>query len=276
MSISVLILTLDEEINLPGCLGSVAWSDDIVVFDSYSSDRSVEIAEENGARVVQRKFDNYAAQRNAALNDVEYKNPWIMMIDADELVTVELKDEIEKTIAQPDSDITLYRIKRKDMFMGKWLKRSIRYPIWFGRLFKAGTVRVERETNEEYYTDGKIGYLKEHFIHYPLNKGIDYWFERHNRYSSMEAEALIREIGDKINYKMLFSSDPVLRKKIYKQMVHRLPLRSFWVFMYFMVVRRGFMDGRAGFTYCFLRGIYEYMIDIKVKELRRRKKGLSV
>ena len=88
--ISVLVLTLNEEINLPGCLETLAWSDDIVVYDSYSSDRTVEIAQQAGARVVQRKFDNYATQRNAALTDVEYIHPWIIMIDADEHLSLDV------------------------------------------------------------------------------------------------------------------------------------------------------------------------------------------
>lgn len=276
MSISVLILTLNEEVNLPGCLESVSWSDDIVVFDSYSTDRTVEIAKAGGARVLQRKFDNYAAQRNAALNNVEYKHPWILMVDADEQPTKELIKEIQKIAETTEQDTTLYRVRRKDMFFGKWLRRSSGYPTWFGRLFKDGTVRVEREINEEYHTDGEIGHLQEHLVHYPFNKGIAFWLERHNRYSSMEAEALIREMQGKPNLLNLLSTDPTLRRKCLKQFAYRIPFRPFLVFCYLYVFRLGFLDGIPGLTYCRLRSMYEYMIDLKVKELRRREKGLAV
>ena len=148
MTISVLILTLNEEINLPGCLESVAWSDDIVVFDSYSSDRTVEIAKAAGARVFQRKFDNYAAQRNAALTEVEYKNPWVLMVDADERWPRAIYDEIRAAIGNVEN-VSLYHFRRKDMFCGRWLKRSTRYPTCFGRLVKLGYVTVEREIKEE-------------------------------------------------------------------------------------------------------------------------------
>ena len=269
MSISVLILTLNEELNLPACLKSVSWSDDIVVFDSFSSDRTVEIAKAAGARVVQRKFDNYAAQRNAALTEVEYKYPLVLMVDADERWPKVIYDEIREAITKSD-DVSLYHFCRKDMFMGRWLKRSTGYPTWAGRLVKVGEVSVKRDINEEYCTSGKKGYLKSHFIHYPFNKGIAFWLERHNRYSSMEADALAKEIKERWRVCDLFSSDPALRRKCLKQLAYRLPLRPFVVFCYLYFFRFGFMDGIPGLTYCRLRSMYEYMIDLKVKELRRK------
>jgi len=275
MSISVLILTLNEELNLPDCLESVSWSDDIVVFDSFSGDETVAIAKSKGARVLQSKFDNYAAQRNAALSEVEYKHPWVLMVDADERWPREIYDEMRDAITKSDA-VSLYHFCRKDMFMGRWLKRSTGYPTWAGRLVKLGEVSVRRDTNEEYSTNGKKGYLKSHFIHYPFNKGIAFWFERHNRYSSMEAESLIREIKGKPNLLNLFSTDPTIRRKSLKQIAYRLPLRPFLVFCYLYFFRLGFLDGVPGLTYCRLRSIYEYMIDLKVKELRRREKGLAV
>jgi glycosyltransferase involved in cell wall biosynthesis len=271
--ISVLILTLNEELNLPDCLKSVSWSDDIVIFDSYSSDRTVEIAKAAEARVYQRKFDNYASQRSAALNDVEYKYPWVLMIDADERVTDKLKEEIIR-VTQNQSNITLWRIQRKNMFFGGWLKRSSGYAI--GRLFRTGCVRVEREVNEEYHTDGEVGHLQNSLLHYPFNKGLAFWLERHNRYSTMEALAMINEGKEKLHARNLFSLDPMLRRKCLKRIGYRMPFRPFWVFCYFYFYRLGFLDGVPGLTYCRLRSMYEYMIDLKVKELRRREKGLPV
>jgi glycosyltransferase involved in cell wall biosynthesis len=119
MSVSILILTLNEEINLRGYLESVSWSDDIVVFDSYSSDHTIENTKAAGARVVSRKFDNYASQRNTDLNDVEYKHPWVLMIDADERVSEELGTEIEQTLACSDEETTLLPDAAKGFF--SWL-----------------------------------------------------------------------------------------------------------------------------------------------------------
>lgn len=276
-NVSVLILTLNEEINLPGCLDSVSWSDDIVVFDSYSSDRTVEIAKAAGARVVQREFDNYAAQRNAALNNIEYKHPWVLMVDADERWPQEIYEEIMTAIEDDkNGDICIYHFRRKDMFCGKWLKRSRGYPTWAGRLVRLGCISVERKINEEYHTSGKKGYSKSHFIHHPFNKGIAFWLERHNRYSSMEAEVLVKDVQGRLEFRQLFSSDPTMRRKFFKQLAFRLPCRPFLVFCYLYFFRLGFLDGRAGLTYCTLRGIYEYTIDVKVKELRRQQEAIQV
>lgn len=277
MCISVVILTLNEERNLTDCLAALSWSDDIVVYDSFSIDRTVEIAKTAGARVFQREFDNYAAQRSAALNQVPYKYPWVLMVDADECWPREIYEEIINVMGNnKQNGFSIYHFRRKDMFYGKWLRRSTGYPTWTGRLVQLGNVSVQREINEEYHTKGKKGYLKSHFIHYPFNKGISYWFERHNKYSSMEAEALIKDVKQKISFRYLFASDPTVRRKFLKQLAYRLPFRPFLVFCYVYFFRLGFLDGIPGLTYCRLRSIYEYMIDIKVKELRRREKGLSI
>lgn len=276
MNLSVLILTFNEEVNLPDCLASVAWSDDLVVFDSFSSDRTIEIARASGARVVQRLFDNYAAQRNAALNEVSYRHPWVLMLDADERVTPALSREIETVLARASKDMGLFRVRRQDFFLGHWFKHSSGYPTWFGRLIRVGRVTIHREINEEYYTDGKVGFLSEHVVHYPFNKGIAHWYERHNRYSSMEASALVREVEGYWRWRGLIARDPVMRRKALKQLAYRLPGRPLLVFFYLYFVRRGFLDGRAGIIYCTLRAFYDLMIDLKALEIRRRRRGLPI
>lgn len=275
MSVSVVILTLNEELNLPACLESLAWSDDVVVFDSFSSDSTVEIAERLGARVVQREFDSYSSQRGAALSEVEYKHDWVLMVDADERWPKELFEEMAEAI-QSNEEVTLYHFLRKDMFMGRWLKRSSGYPTWAGRLMKIGSVTIEREINEEYHTDGGKGYLKGHFIHYPFNKGIAYWFERHNRYSSMEAVKLRSETRVSMDWKGFFSRDPAVRRKSQKQLVYRLPGRPVIVFFGLYLLKGGFLDGKAGFNYSLMRAVYEYMISLKMRELNRTEAGKPI
>jgi len=275
MAISVVILTLNEEVNLPGCLESIAWSDDVVVFDSHSTDRTVEIANEHGARVVQREFDNYATQRNAALHEVSYKYDWLLMVDADERWPADLGREMTAAV-QAESNVTLYHFLRKDMFMGRWLKRSSGYPTWAGRLMKIDSSSVQREINEEYHTEGEKGYLQGHFIHYPFNKGIAYWFERHNRYSTMEAQKLLQETRQPWDWRHLLSRDPAQRRKCVKQLVYRLPGRPAIMFFGLYFLRFGFLDGRAGFHYCLMRAVYEYMIALKMREIKRKSAGLSI
>ena len=274
--ISVLILTYNEEANLPDCLKSIQWCDDIVVFDSFSTDRTIEIANASNIRVFQRKFDNYATQRNTALHEIKYKYPWVLMIDADERWNDELYIDIKNTLSSSTPETCLYYFRRKDMFLGRWLRRASGYPTWAGRLVRTGRVKVRREINEEYVTDGDVGYIKGHFIHYPFNKGIAFWFERHNRYSSMEAEKLVEETKGRLQFKDLFSKNPGLRRKFLKQLAYRLPGRPVLVFLYLYFFRLGFIDGHPGLAYCIMRSIYEYMIDLKVIELKRREQHLPI
>lgn len=275
MKLSILILTYNEAVNLGGCLDSVSWSDDIVVLDSGSSDETVSIAKNHGARVLSRPFDNYAAQRNFGLAH-DFKHDWILMLDADERVPEDFLAELRKVAAQSEGPVTLYRMRRKDMFMGRWLKRSSGYPTWFGRLFRKGRVRVEREINEEYYTDGEVGMLEGHLIHYPFNKGVEYWFERHNRYSTMEAKRLLEERENTIPWSGFWSKDPMLRRKAFKQFAYRVPCRPFFTFCYLYFARLGILDGMPGLQFSLMRSVYEFMISLKMRELKRREKCLPV
>ncbi len=277
MSISVLVITLNEEKNIQRCMESISWCNDIVVLDSESVDATTKFAESYGARVFVRKFDNYANQRNYGLNKIRYKHDWVLMLDADEVTTRDLVEEMHHAVENADVDVSMYRLRRKDYFMGRWLRFSSGYPTWFGRFVRLGCVTVERAVNEEYHTTGKIGMLDNHLHHYPFNKGFDAWFEKHNRYSTMEAEEKFRtDIIKRQPLKDLLSKDPVIRRKAQKAVIYSLPGRPVLIFLALYVMRRGFLDGKAGLTFSILKAIYEYMIDCKVRELARRENGLPI
>jgi len=276
MPVSILILTLNEESNIADCIDACAWSDDIVVFDSLSKDRTREIALFKGARVMERAFDNYAAQRNAALTLVTYKHPWVLMVDADERVPSDLAAEILASIETVDPATAIFRMRRKDFFLGHWLKRSSGYPTWFGRLMRVGRVHIEREVNEEYIADGKIKYLQSHLYHYPFNNGVAYWFDRHNRYSSMEAISKLSEHLEPVLDRTLWSGDPIERRRSLKRLLYKIPFRPLIVFFYLYVVRLGILDGKAGFYFSRMRAIYEFLIDLKVLEAKRRRRGHAI
>jgi glycosyltransferase involved in cell wall biosynthesis len=266
--IKAVILTYNEETILAKCLKALHFVDAIIVFDSFSTDRTLDIAKSFNAKVIQRTFDNYASQRNAALEAVSDSCDWILMVDADEIVTESLKTEILNTVTRQNAH-TMYRVRRKDMFQDKWIKQSSGYPTWFPRLFKNGCVTVAREINEEYITTGTEGLLQEHLIHYPFNKGLTWWFDKHNRYSEMEAQKMFDELKEPVGFNNLFSKDPTLRRKAQKRLSYRLPLRPTLVFIAFYVLRGGFLNGKAGYTFCKLRKTYEWMIEIKFKELNQ-------
>ncbi|MFV0294875.1 MAG: glycosyltransferase family 2 protein [Hyphomicrobiaceae bacterium] len=267
--ISVLILTLDEEVNIADCICSIPWRDDVHVLDSGSHDETVAIARQLGATVHTRAFDTYSRQRNFGLG-LPFTYPWVLMLDADERLSPELAREIADRLEKQNSSISAYRVRRKDMFMGRWLKRSSGYPSWFPRLFRKGCVTVKRDINEEYDIDGETGSFEGHLIHYPFNKGVSWWVDRHNRYSSMEAETLAAEMHDRhIAWGDLFSADPLVRRANLKQILYRLPGRPVLLFMYLYLFRLGFLDGRAGLTYASLRFCYEMMISAKLQEARQ-------
>lgn len=275
MNVSVLILTLNEEINLADCLKSLSWSDDIVVYDSLSSDRTQEIAREHGARVITRPFDNWSTHQNWAMQNIEFKHPWVLYFDADERCDDNLRDEVLQR-ANPDAPESAFRIRRKDYFMGRWLKHAQLYPTWLVRLFRPKKIRYERLVNPVAMIDGPTSELQGNIIHYPFSHGIAHWVARHNRYSDMEAIEAIKVQDNRRSEGSLFSRDPNVRRRALKDVFFRLPARPLVRFLYSYVWRRGFLDGNAGFTYAVLLMFYEYMITCKTLELRRKEKGLPI
>lgn len=276
VSISILVLTLNEETNIQHCLRTLTWSDDIVVLDSFSTDATVELARHEGARVVQRKFDNWSAHQNWAVSNIEFKHPWVLYMDADERCTADLRAEAQRVVL-PQSAASAYRIRRKDYFMGRWLKHAQLYPTWLVRLFRPERIRYERLVNPVAVVDGPTGELEAHIDHYPFSHGVAHWIARHNRYSDMEAiEALKARDAVAFEMRQLVSSDPNTRRRALKEVFFRLPARPVVKFLYYYGWRRGFLDGAAGFTYSTLQAFYEYMIDCKRRELQRRAAGLPV
>jgi glycosyltransferase involved in cell wall biosynthesis len=279
VSVSVLILTLNEEINIGECLESLSWCDDIVVLDSMSTDGTRAIAEGLGARVVTRAFDNWSAHQNWAVANIEFRYPWVLYLDADERCPSDLRDEVLRCARQRGTEAA-FRLRRKDYFMGQWLKHAQLYPTWLVRLFRPDRIRYERLVNPVAIVDGPIGEIGAHIIHYPFSHGVSHWIARHNRYSDMEAveAAKVRVPPDATSAAgvTVWSRDPNERRRALKDIFFRMPARPLVKFIYYYAWRRGFLDGRAGFTYATLQAIYEYMIACKGAELERRRRGLPV
>ena len=262
--ISAVVLTYNEENILYRCLNALSFVDEIIVFDSFSTDATLSIARSMGAHVIQRKFDNYANQRNAALASVNPNSSWILMVDADEIVEENLRIEIE-TIVKSESKNTLYVVRRKDYFLGKWLRYAGFYPTWIPRLFRAGEVRVQRSINEEYVTNGPIGTLSNHLVHYPFNKGVQFWYEKHLRYAQMEAQLLFEDSPGLVPMmRNLFSKSKLERRKGIKKLSFYIPLRWLFIWIYLFIFKLGFLDGKRGLLFISMRVTYEKMIvDIK-------------
>lgn len=277
MSVSIFIQTLNEEDNLPRCLECFSWSDDIVVLDSFSTDKTVEIAKAAGARVFQREYDGRANNQNWAVENIDFKYPWVYYSDADEIVPTDLVEEILAVTSDANRPEVAYRVRFKNMLFGQWTKRSGMYPSWIPRLWKPDKIRFERPANPVAIIDGEAGFLKNHFYHYSFNKGFYAWFEKHNKYSSHEALETIKALDSvAIDWPALICSDPARRRSALKRLSFSVPARPLVKFAYMYFLRMGFLDGRAGLTYSVLQSIYEYMICCKIREIRRRDKGLPV
>lgn len=269
--ISVLILTKNEEADLPGCLESVRWSDDIHVFDSFSSDRTVEIARNAGAHVTQRVFDNWAAHQNWGLENLPFRHPWVFYLDADERVTPELAANLSIATQNP-GDHVAFRVRRRDFFLGRALNHVQTSPFYM-RLFRPKRLRYERLVNPVSIPDGPVGEVAGVLNHYPFSKGISHWFERHNSYSSLEARQIIENRKGKAPFRIasaFFEKDFHQRRYHQKELFYRLPARPLIKFGLLYLARGGFLDGRAGLTYALLQSIYEYMIVLKTEELQRQ------
>jgi glycosyltransferase involved in cell wall biosynthesis len=281
--LSVLIITKNEELDLPGCLDSVHWCDDVHVLDSFSTDRTVKLAEDRGAQVHQRVFDTYAAQRNAGLFEVSYKYPWVLILDADERANPQLRNVLFERVAAAPAEVAAFRLRRRDHFLGKWLQHAQTTPFYI-RVLRLGHARFERDVNEVLAVDGAIVDIEgdgqgAYFDHYPFSKGLTHWVAKHNFYSTGEAKIVLamtaaREGTWKESWrKALFARDFNEKHAARKAVFYGLPGRPLMRWAYLMFYRKGILDGRAGFVYSTLQAFYEWLIVLKTEELRTAKRG---
>lgn len=279
--ISIVILTKDEEENLPVALQSLApIGADIFIVDSGSADRTVEIAEAGGCHVVQHAFTTHARQLNWALDNLPIRTDWVMRLDADERLTPELVTELRHELLRLPQDVTGLMLKRRVYFWGRWIKHGGYYPIWLLRIWRRGAALCEdREMDEHMLV--KHGHIERlsHDIIDENHKGLGFWIDKHNRYASKEVAAL-RAGGSMHNARQAgkaIAGKAIARKRFLKDRVYgRSPrfLRAFlyWFFRYFLQL--GFLDGRAGFVFHFLQGFwYRVVVDAKMVEAEENAKA---
>jgi glycosyltransferase involved in cell wall biosynthesis len=269
--VSVLVPTLDEEVNLPECLESLAWADEIFVVDSFSHDRTLTIARDRGAYVVQHAFESYSRQKNWALDTLAFRNEWVLIVDADERVPPELRVEIESVVSNGAKDG--YYLNRRFIFLDRWIRHAGWYPSWNLRLFRHRLGRYDdREVHEHVVLDGTVGYLRNDLLHLD-RRGLDAFVARHNRYSTLEAAArlkALRDDPDRARLPVSLLASPVHRKRFLRERLWpRVPAKPLALFVYMYLVRRGFLDGGPGLALCVFHGFQEFMVGLKLAELRR-------
>ncbi|MBP0016581.1 MAG: glycosyltransferase family 2 protein [Cyanobacteria bacterium SBLK] len=268
---SIFIPTYNEELDIAACIESALLSDDIIIVDSYSSDRTREIARNYPVQIVGHEFASHGKQRTWMLQNVATRYDWVYILEADERMTPELFAECLQAIQNPEN-VGYYAAERV-IFMGHWIRHCTQYPRYQLRLLKKDKVwfsdygHAEREV-----CSGNTSFLQSTYPHFTCGKGFSRWLEKHDRYSTDEAKETIYQLQNKrVNWKDLFlGSTEIQRRRALKDLSLRLPFRPVIRFFYMYFVLGGILDGRAGFTWCLLQAFYEYFIVLKVEEWQQK------
>jgi len=271
--LSVIILTYNEEVNLPGALESVVgWAEQVFVVDSFSTDNTLKIAEDYGIPVYQNSWTDWATQRNWAMDNLPLKHEWVLFLDTDERVSSDLAKEISETLANVSPEISGFYINRRFIFMRRWLRHGGYNPNWVLRLVRHKKTRVLPAGDSEYFqVDGKVLRLKNYMIHED-KKDLHFFTHKHNRISDMAARRLFyKERVNFDNNNKRKDLEGKYRVWVKENILANLPLfvRPFVIFFYKYFLKLGILDGKEGFVYYFLHDFwYPFLIDAKLLEMR--------
>jgi glycosyltransferase involved in cell wall biosynthesis len=283
--ISIIILTYNDDVQIRNCLASVRdLSDDIIIVDSFSKDRTLDICREYNCRIYQNPFVNQAIQFNWALDNVAVKHDWILRLDSDEIVPDRMKEEMRRRLGH-EPDIAAYSLNRRMYWMGRWLKHGRMYPHYIVRLFRKGKARYEERTEEHLVVDGRTGQLASDFLEDNKKNNLDYFTEKHLATARGELEEIRRKVDSEKESATLQAikpnllGDKVVRTRWMKEKLYaRTPLfvRPFLYFFHRYFILLGFLDGVPGLIWHVLQGFwYRFYIDSKVYEARLLAKGQS-
>lgn len=278
LDITAIILTYNEQLHIERCITSIRdIAANIYVIDCFSTDRTREIAVNLGAQVYEHAWVNYSTQFNWALDNLPISSSWILRLDADEIVTAELKQELQVRLNALSEEVSGIYVKRRMVFMDKWIRYGAMYPIYMLRLWRTGLGFCEKRWMDEHIkvTEGRTELFKYDIIDHNLNN-LNWWISKHNSYASREAADLLN-----IKYNLI-ECDEVIpdfwgtqeqKKRWLKIRYATLPffVRPFLYFMYRYVFRLGFVDGKEGLLYHFLQGFwYRFLVDAKLFEIHRK------
>jgi glycosyltransferase involved in cell wall biosynthesis len=279
LDMTVVVLTYNEERHIARCIGSAAtFARRVLVVDSFSTDRTIDIARQHGARIYQNKWLNYAAQFQWALENGGITTEWIMRLDADEVVEPNLEHALRAAVSTPTGEASGFYVRRKYIFLGKWIRHGGMYPIHVLRVWRAGHARIERRWMDEHMVllRGHAEYLDGDIRDDNLNP-VSWWVEKHNGYATREMIDIVNQ-----QYRFLSSDGQIRRqpgysqaksKRVVKEKIYnRLPLfvRPLFYFLYRYLIKLGFLDGSTGFAFHFMQGFwYRTLVDLKVLEAKR-------
>jgi len=276
--LTVVILTFNESVNIRKALDNcVEWAQDVFILDSKSTDDTVSVALTYNVKIFYRGFDNYSSQRNYAIKELPFKTDWVLFLDADEYCTEELKEEI-RTLLLSEPEENGFYIKRRFIFMNKWIRYGGYYPTWILRLFRRNFAQIKRDVNEHVEVKGAVGKLRYDFID-ENHKLVSDWIAKHNKYSDMEAALMLQSQAKKIPLRYLWSSQANrkmwIKEHIWKKLLPPL-IRPIFYFLYRFFLLGGIFDGKVGWIYHFLQGLWlHFVIDVKYLELKQKGKSLQ-
>jgi glycosyltransferase involved in cell wall biosynthesis len=274
------VLTYNEQDNLPACLASLGGLDcELFVVDSGSTDQTIAIAESAGAVVLRHPFENYAAQRNWAQRHLPTNAEWMLHVDADERLTPELVAEINQVLAQPRDETNGFLLRKRTIFLGRWMKHGGHYPAYHLRLFRKHLGGCEdRLYDQHFLVSGRVDRLQHDYIDV-LTSDLTTWSVRHSRWAELEAQELARSSAEASATQRvqprLFGTPIERRRWLRDRAYARAPLfgRVFVYWLYRYVLRLGFLDGTEGLIFHFLQGWwYRWLIDSKLYETRKRQR----
>ena len=277
--LSVIVLAHDEEMNLPACLASIRPLEaEVFVVNSGSTDRTVALARAAGCQVALHPFENYARQRNWAFDTLPIATPWTLCLDADERLTPELAAEIAAIVASPDAPHDGYMLRKRTIFMGRWIRHGGQYPAWHLRLFRSGRGRCEdRLYDQHFVVDGRTGRLANDYVDV-ITSDLSAFILRHDRWAGLEAQELLAGAQasppDHSRVSPRLTGTAIERKRFLRTRVYqRFPLfvRPFLFWIYGYVFRLGFLDGIEGLIFHTLQRFwFRFLVDAKLWELKRR------
>lgn len=270
-----MVLTYNEETNLPACLASLSGLHGMIyVVDSGSTDQTLAIAKELGATILEHPFEHYAAQRNWAQRQLPKDSEWVLHLDADERLTPALVTEIAALLQNPPQDVAGYMLRKRTIFMGRWIKHGGHYPSYHLRLFRCDLGRCEdRLYDQHFLVDGPVRALQHDYLDV-VSTDLNTWLLRHVRWAELEAAELSGQVfteGDQVRPTLW--GNPIARRRWLRMDVYnRSPryLRAFLYWFYRYVLRLGFLDGKEGLVFHFLQALwFRLLVDIKLDELER-------
>jgi glycosyltransferase involved in cell wall biosynthesis len=272
--VSVIVLAFNEEANLPDCLASVEHLDcEVLVVDSGSTDRTRDLARQAGAAVFEHPFETYGTQRNWAQNHLPVAAEWVLHLDSDERLTPELVSEINSILLNPPADVDGFLLRKRTLFLGRWIRHGGHYPAYHLRLFRVDRGACEERLYDQHYiVRGNVRKLQHDYLDV-LTSDLSVWTTRHVRWAELEAREIIE--GDETSGRVEASpfGNAIQRRRWLRQGLYwRMPLflRAFLYWFYRYFVRWGFLDGKEGMIFHFLQGFwFRFLIDTKLFEMRK-------